>query len=124
MTINWATLTTHSPLEELIVEFSQEMTLMQAVDFPTSFSGTLDLVFLTRTIDLRTIRSPPTSINSLTNHYPVTLEFSHRNDIQTSSSTKSLFRCYCKADYERLNKDLQNNPFTGHCWSNPNVLVK
>jgi hypothetical protein len=111
-----------------VAEIIDEHKLLQVVDFPTTPSNCLDLIFTSSAtsildcyIDMGLYSAYSVDGKPCSDHYPVRLRLDASTTVERHPPRP--FLSYGMADFDDINSHILAHPFTGTCWSNPNVLV-
>ena len=98
--------------------------LIQIIDFPTAASGILDLIFISKDLDVPSCKISDESINLLSNHFSILTQLSIPNfqSLYMRPGKPNASFSYCNADFDKLNALIVTKPFSGICWSNVNVV--
>ena len=120
--IDWRDYSSTFPDEQRFITGIEKLNLTQSVQFPTTREKTLDLVLVSPSTDVLDIKPVTDNISKLSDHILVAFVISSVLYSPKRTTPGKVFS-YTKANYEPMRLQISRNPFTGHCWSNPNVLL-
>ena len=100
-------------LPNLVVESS----LKQSVDFKTTASSCLDLVFTSTDSLINSVA--PAHLDMFSDHHPVEVNLAIRERI--SRRLHREYYSYCKCSFDSVITEMKANPFQPYCYSNIDV---
>ena len=124
--IDWKSYSSATPDNQTFVDLMLDNDLIQIIDFPTAASGILDLIFISKDIDVSSCKIGYESINLLSNHFSILTQLSIPNfqSLYMQPGKPDASFSYCNSDFDKLNALIKTKPFSEICWSNVNVLIE
>ena len=69
--IDWKSYSSTTPDNQAFIDLMLDNDLIQIIDFPTGASGILDLIFISKDLDVSSCKIGDESINLLSNHFSI-----------------------------------------------------
>ena len=125
--INWNLHSTEGSMEQILLDFLDQNSFEQKINFPTAATGILDLLFVSKNIEF--IKLEPISNNGefckMSNHIPISAII--KTKVETWYRGRHIndkIFSFCRGNYDDLNDKLIENPFSTYCWSNPEHILE
>ena len=124
--IDWEILQSNIPSDHEFIETISEMKLQQQVQFKTTSSNILDIIFTSPKIETTDIQLVNNGILNISDHFPILFAFNMSaagNFMRPNMKTSPTFS-FCNGNFSILNENILKNAFQGICWSNVTVLLE
>ena len=111
--IDWKSYSSTTPDNQAFIDLMLDNDLIQIIDFPTAASGILDLIFISKDLDVSSCKIGDESINLLSNHFSILTQLSIPNfkSLYMRPGKPNASFSYCKADFDKLNALIVTKPF-------------
>ena len=115
-----------TPDNQAFIDLMMDNNLIQISDIPTAASGILDLIFISKDLDISSCKIGGESINLLSNHFSIFTQLSIPNfkSLYMRPGKPNASFSYCNADSENFYSLIVTKPFSRICWSNANVVIE
>ena len=109
-----------------IVDLISFYSFQQIINFPAAASAILNRVLVNPKLEVISCKKTNCDISLLSNNDAFTLKVRVRNiSFSYLRETKSkIVYSFCKARFDKINKQITELTFHGFCWSNINVLLE
>ena len=110
----------------MFLENIDDLILQQKIDFRTSATRILDLMFVSRNIFdvvLEQLRDHEIVLN-LSSHTPIVFTFAvTEEDLYMRKTPGNVVYSFCNADFDKIRHMMDQTPFDPYCWSNVDVVL-